>query len=126
MITEQTIRDAEAIADELRQRGEPGRAQTIDTIVEAVRTGNGANGASAAPEPVAEDTERVGQLYGVSGQTLKQWVEEGRYTRYQVGRLPIRRETVEEYVRRAGPSLDLEEVSNEEAAQLVAEERGWA
>ncbi len=129
MITEQTIRDAEAIADELRQRGDAQRAQTIDTIVEAVRTGNGANGAngaSAAPEPVAEDTERVGQLYGVSGQTLKQWVEEGRYTRYQVGRLPIRRETVEEYVRRAGPSLDLEEVSNEEAAQLVAEERGWA
>jgi len=72
MITEQTIRDTEAIADELRQRGEPGRAQTIDTIVEAVRNGNGA---TSTPEPVAEDTERVGQLYGVSGQTLKQWVE---------------------------------------------------
>ncbi len=126
MVTAQTIKVALAAADELRQRGEIERAQAIDTIVEAVRTANGANGASVAPEPVAEDMERVGQLYGVSGQTLKQWVEEGRYTRYQVGRLPIRRETVEEYVRRAGPSLDLEEVSDEEAAQLVAEGReGW-
>jgi len=120
MITEQTIRDAEAIADELRQRGEPGRAQTIDTIVEAVRNGNGA---TSTPEPVAEDTERVGQLYGVSGQTLKQWVEEGRYTSYQVGRLPIRRETVEEYVRRSGSSLELEDFTPEEAARLVAEGR---
>ncbi len=120
MITEQTIRDTEAIADELRQRGEPGRAQTIDTIVEAVRNGNGA---TSTPEPVAEDTERVGQLYGVSGQTLKQWVEEGRYTSYQVGRLPIRRETVEEYVRRSGSSLELEDFTPEEAARLVAEGR---
>ncbi len=66
MITEQTNRDAEAIADELRQRGDAQRAQAIDTIVDAVRTGNGANGASAAPEPVAEDTERVGDLFSVS------------------------------------------------------------
>jgi len=123
MITEQTIKEAEAIADELRQRGEPGRAQTIDTIVEAVRTGNGANGASAAPEPVAEDTERVGDLYGVSGPTLKKWVEEGRYTSYRVGNFSVPRESVEEYVRLAGPSLDLEEISDEEAAELVAEGR---
>ena len=123
MITEQTIREAEEIADELRQRGEVGRAQTIETLVEAARNGNGANGAVQTPEPAAEDTERVGQLYGVSGPTLKQWVEEGRYTSYQVGRLPIRRETVEEYVRRSGSSLELEDFTPEEAARLVAEGR---
>ncbi len=124
MITEQTIRDAEAIADELRQRGDAQRAQAIDTIVEAVRTGNGANGASRAPEPVAEDTERVGDLFSVSGPVLKKWVEEGRYTSYRVGRFSIPRELVEEYVRRSGSSLDLEDFTPEEAAQLVAEGRG--
>lgn len=126
MVTEQTIRDAQAAADDLRQRGEAARALAIETIVEAVRNGNGGNGASPTTAPAAQDTERVGQLYGVTGPTLKKWVEEGRYTSYQVGRLPIRRETVEEYVRRSGPSLDLEEVLDEEAARLVAEERGWA
>jgi len=123
VITEQIIREAEAIADELRQRGEAERARAIDIIVEAVRNGNSA---PPATEPAAtEDIEGVGQLYGVSGQTLKKWVEEGRYTSYQAGRLPIRRTTVEGYVRRGGPSLELEEVSDEEAARLVAEERGW-
>lgn len=123
MITEQTIRDAEEIADELRQRGESGRARTIETLVEAAR--NGANGASQAPETAAEDTERVGDLFSVSGPTLKQWVEEGRYTSYRVGKFSIPRELVEEYVRRSGPSLDLEDFTREEAARLVAEGRGW-
>ena len=129
MVTAQTIKVALAAADELRQRGEIERAQAIDTIVDAVRTANGANGAngaSAAPEPVAEDTERIGDLYGVPGPTLKKWVEEGRYTSYRVGKFSVPRESVEEYVRLAGPSLDLEEISDEEAAELVAEERGWA
>jgi excisionase family DNA binding protein len=126
MITEQTIREAEEIANELRQRGEVGRAQTIETLVEAARTGNGANGASQAPEPVAEDTEQVGDLFSVSGPTLKKWVEEGRYASYRVGKFSIPRELVEEYVRRSGPSLDLEDFTPEEAARLVAEGRGWA
>ncbi len=124
MVTEQTIKDAQAVADELRQRGEAERAQAIDVIVEAVRNGNG--GASPAAGPTAEASERVGDLFSVSGPTLKKWVEEGRYTSYRVGKFSIPRELVEEYVRRAGPSLDLEEVSDEEAARLVAEERGWA
>ncbi len=123
MVTAQTIKVALAAADELRQRGEIERAQAINTIVEAVRTGNGA---SSAPEPATEDTERVGDLYGVPGPTLKKWVEEGRYTSYRVGKFSVPRESVEEYVRLAGPSLDLEEISDEEAAELVAEERGWA
>ncbi len=120
MITEQTIRDAEAIADELRQRGEPKRAQTIETLVEAAR-----NGTSSTTEPVAEDTEQVGDLFSVSGPTLKKWVEEGRYTSYRVGKFRIPRELVEEYVRRSGSSLDLEDFTPEEAARLVAEGRGW-
>ncbi len=107
MVTAQTIKVALAVADELRQRGEIDRAQAIDTIVEAVRTGNGA---SLAPEPVAEDTERIGDLYGVPGPTLKKWVEEGRYTSYRVGKFSVPRESVEEYVRLAGPSLDLDMV----------------
>jgi hypothetical protein len=123
MITEQTIKDAEAIADELRQRGEPGRARAIDTIVEAVRNGHG-NGTSSTTEPVAEDTERVGDLFSVSGPVLKKWVEEGRYTSYRVGNFSIPRELVEEYVRRSGSSLELEDFTPEEAARLVAEGRG--
>lgn len=70
--------------------------------------------------------ERSLDLSGLNGQALKKLVQEGGYTSYRVGKLPILRETVEEYIRRAGPSLDLEEVSDEEAAQLVAEDRSLA
>lgn len=56
MITEQIIREAEAIADELRQRGEAERARAIDIIVEAVRNGNSA---PPATEPAAPRISRA-------------------------------------------------------------------
>jgi len=125
MITERTIREAKAAADDYRQRGETERAQAIETLVEAARNSNSdGNGVPPMAEPVAGDTERVGDLFSVSGPTLKKWVEEGRYMSYRVGKFSIPRELVEEYVRRSGSSLELEDFTPEEAARLVAEGRG--
>ena len=69
-------------------------------------------------------TTQTGNVLGVSGQTIKNWVREGRFTGYRVGsRIMIPKEVVEEYVRRAGPSLELEDLSDEESARLVTEGR---
>lgn len=67
----------------------------------------------------------AGNLVGVSGQTIKNWVRQGRLAGYRVGgRIMIPKDTVADYVRRARRSLDLEEVADEMAARLVAEGRG--
>lgn len=65
----------------------------------------------------------AGNLIGATGCTIKQWVSSG-IPAYRVGdRISIPRETVEEYVRRARTSLDLDELSDEEATALVREGR---
>ncbi len=67
----------------------------------------------------------VGDLVGVTGQTIKNWVKEGRMKAYRIGsRIMVPREVVEEYVRSAGESLDLDDCSPEEAVRLVDEVRG--
>lgn len=67
----------------------------------------------------------IGNLVGVTGQTIKNWVKEGRMEAYRIGnRIMVPREVVEEYVRSAGESLDLDDCSPEEAARLVDEARG--
>lgn len=117
MITERTIKTAEATAQELRERGEPDRAEAIEALVEAVRE-------DALPSLDLLTTTQTGNVLGVTGQTIKNWVREGRFTGYRVGsRIMIPKEVVEEYVRRAGPSLELEDLSDEESARLVTEGR---
>jgi len=112
-ITEQTIREARSAVEELRQRGESERARAIEAFIDAVREGT-----SPRPAP-----EQIGDLVGVDGRTLRQWVQEGRYQAYRAGTLIVSSDTVEDYVRRAGPSLDLEVISDDDAARLVAEGR---
>jgi hypothetical protein len=118
VISEQTIDVAKSAAAELRERGEQERAQAIEALIDAVRE-------SMAPrrDQPATETEQVGDLVGATGPMLKKWVQEGRFSAYRAGKFVIPKELVEEYVRRAGPSLDLEEIPDEEAARLVAEGR---
>ncbi len=117
MITQQTIKEAEIAADELRQRGESERARAIEALIDAVRD-------EAIPRLDLLTTTQTGNLLGVSGQTIKNWVREGRFTGYRVGsRIMIPRSVVEKYVRIAGPSLELKEIDADEAARLVAEGR---
>ena len=66
----------------------------------------------------------AGELFGATGQTIKNWVRDGQLQDYRIGGLVlISRETVADYVARASTSLDLEDFSDEEAAALVAEGR---
>jgi hypothetical protein len=117
MALDQAIQVAQATAEELRRRGEEEQAKAIEELVHAVR--EDLPGTAKAPAP-----GHVADVLGASGQMLKSWVEEGRVTDFTVGgRLTIPKEIVEEYVRRAGASLDLEDFSDEEAAALVAEGR---
>jgi hypothetical protein len=116
MITEETIKTAEAMAAELRQQGALEQAQAIEGIIAAVRQ----SPADGAALPLLDE---MPNMVGVTGQIIKDWVHEGRYTGYRAGTLPIRGQTVQEYVRRAGPSLELEDLSDVEAARLVTEER---
>lgn len=108
MVTEQTLAIARETVAELRRRGQSARADAV--------AGQQAAG-----------TGETADLFGVDGPTLKRWVAEGRCAGYRVGELlTVPREIVEEYVRRAASSLDLEDVSDEEAARVVEEGRRQA
>lgn len=117
MIADETLDLARMTAAELRQRGEERRAEAIEALVEAARE---------EPIPALDflTTTRAGELLGVTGQTIKNWVREGQLAGYRIGgRVVIPRQAVEAYVRRARGSLDLEDFSDEEAAELVADGR---
>lgn len=117
MITEQTIKEARTAVEELRQRGESARAQAIEALIDAVHE-------DVVPALDLLTTTQTGNVLGVSGQTIKNWVRDGRFTGYRVGsRIMIPKAAVEEYVRRAAASLELEDYAPEDAARLVAEGR---
>ena len=117
MITQETLDVAKKTAHDLRLRGEQEQAQAIEALLDVARD-------EAVPSLDLLTSRQAGDLIGVSGQTIKNWVRRGRIAGYRVGgRIMIPRESVGDYVRRARTSLDLEEVSDEDAAQLVAEGR---
>lgn len=117
MITEETLDTAKAVANELRQQGRDGPARAVEALVAAARD-------EALPKLDLLTTTEAGQLFGVTAQTIKNWVRDRRISGYRVGgRIMVPRAAVLEYVRQAGASLDLEELSNEEAAAVVAEGR---
>ena len=63
-------------------------------------------------------------LLGASGQAIREWVRDRQMTWYRVGgRIVVPRETVAEYVGRAGGWLDLDDIPPDEAARLLAEGR---
>jgi excisionase family DNA binding protein len=115
MVTEQTLASARDTAAELRRHGETERAEAIEALIEAA-----SGDVTPAPDQAGPE---IADLLGVDGPTLRTWVQEGRFAGYRAGNLMIPREVVEEYVRRARTSLDLEVISDEEAARLVAEGR---
>lgn len=117
MLTEATRTRAERLAAELRERGEDQPAEVIEALLRE---------AQDAPKQRLDllTSTGAGELLGVTGQTIKNWVREGRLEAYRIGgRVMVPREAVADYVARARTSLDLEEVPDEEAAGLVAEGR---
>lgn len=144
---------AEQLVEQLRSDGDMVRADAVAALVRAATRGRSEFGGSSAtgtaprlggqertagrPAGVGKPRRRdrpllgdlltstqAGDLIGVSGQTIKRWVKEGRFQAYRIGaRVMVPREVVEEYVRLARPSLDLDDVSGEEAARLVREVR---
>lgn len=93
------------------------RAAAIDALVNASRD-------DALPSLDLLTSSEAGDVLGVTGQTIKNWVRQGRLGGYRVGsRIMVPKDGVTDYVRRASGSLDLDEVSDEEAADLVAEGR---
>ena len=117
MISEETLQIARRTAEELRQRGGDERAQAIEALVDAAQQ-------DTLPSLDLLTTTEAGNVLGVSGQTIKNWVRQGQLQGYQVGsRIMVPKETVAEYVRRARGSLELDVISDEDAASLVDEGR---
>jgi excisionase family DNA binding protein len=117
MITEQTLTTAKRTAATLRERGEVEGAAAVEALVEAARD-------DAVPALDLLTSSQAGELLGVTGQTIKNWVRAGHLTGYRVGgRIMVPKEAVAAYVQHTRQSLDLEELSDEEAARLVAEGR---
>ena len=115
MISRETLQIAKRTAEELRQRGEHERAEAVEALLEAARE-------EAVPSLDLLTSTQAGDLLGVTGQTIKNWVRQGRLGGYRVGgRIMIPKEVITEYVRRARGSLNLEEISDSEAARLVTE-----
>lgn len=117
MVSQETLQSARRAARELHQRGEHEEAQAIEALVEAARE-------DALPSLDLLTSTEAGQLLGVSGQTIKNWVRQGQLQGYRVGgRIMIPKDVVADYVQRARRSLELDVLSDEEAADLVEEGR---
>ena len=117
MITRTTLTVAEEAADSLRRRGETEQAEAIEALLAVARE-------EAIPSLDLLTSTQAGNVLGVTGQTIKNWVREGRLAGYRIGgRIMVPKEVVAEYVARARSSLDLDDIPPEEAAQLVAEGR---
>ncbi len=78
MITEQTIKEARTAVEELRRRGESDRAEAIEALIDAVRD-------DVVPALDLLTTTQTGNLLGVSGQTIKNWVRGGTLHRVSRG-----------------------------------------
>lgn len=117
MVNQETLDVAKRTAEQLRERGEQQQAQAIEALLEVARE-------EALPTLDLLTSTQAGNLLGVSGQTVKNWVRQGRIAAYRVGgRIMVPKEAVAAYVRRARTSLDLDTVSDDEAAQLAADSR---
>jgi excisionase family DNA binding protein len=118
LVSRDTVRIAEETVEQLRLRGENEQARAIQDLIEATRD-------ESPPSLDLLTSTQAGELLGVSGQTIKNWVRRGHIPAFRVGgRIMVPKDAVVEYVRRAKTSLDLEDVSDDEAARIVAEGRG--
>lgn len=116
MISEHEVAAAKRAADKLRQEGDAEAAEAVDALLRA----------ASSPIPPLDyyTTTEAGNLLRVTGQTIKNWVSQGHLPGYRIGgRIVVPKAALEEYVRRAGTSLDLDDLSDDEAASVVAEGR---
>lgn len=119
MISDETLQTARRTAEELRERGEYEQAQAIEALVQATQE-------DALPTLDLLSTTDAGNVLGVSGQTIKNWVRQGNLRGYRIGgRIMVPRDALAEYIRRARQSVDLDVTSDQDAAKLVEEGR-WS
>ena len=123
MVPQETVEKARNAVEELRRRGGTGQAEVIEAILaDNDELRNKFQGEQQISVRGAGD--EAGDLKGATGQQIEEWVREGRYSSYRVGgNLVVPREIMEEYVRVAGTALELDDLSPEEAARVVAEGR---
>lgn len=115
MITEETLQVARRTAADLHRRGEHDSARAVEALVEVVCD-------KAIPSLDLLTTTQAGRVLGVTGQTIKNWVQEGHLAGVRVGgRIMVARDAVAGYVRRARQSLDLDVISDA-TARLVEPE----
>jgi len=109
---------AQAAIAQLRRRGDSSTADILEELLQVPSE------RETIPALDMLTTAETGDLIGVTGQTIKNWVKAGTFPGYRVGnRIMISRAVVEGYVRCARTSLDIEELSDEEAAELIREGR---
>ncbi len=116
MISRNTLDTAKETARRLRYEGEDGQARAIEALIRAA--------GEELPSLDLLTSTQAGGLLGVTGQTIKNWVRQGTLSGYRVGgRIMVPRDAIEEYVRRAGGSLHLKELSDDEGGEMTAEGR---
>lgn len=117
MVTQRALDVARQTAEELRERGADEQAAAIETLLAVARE-------DAVPTLDLLTSNQAGELFGVTGQTIKNWVKQGQLEGYRVGgRIMVPKDALIKYVQRARTSLELPDLSDEEAASLVAEGR---
>jgi excisionase family DNA binding protein len=117
MPVDEAIARARGIAGDLRRRGELDGADAIEALIRTVGSGE-------QPRKRLLTSTQAGQRLGVTGQTVKNWVKSRQLAGVRMGgRVLVPDAAVDEYLRRAGASLDLEDLADAEAAALVAEDR---
>lgn len=109
---------AQAAIAQLRRRGDSSTADILEELLQVPSE------RETIPALDMLTTAETGDLIGVTGQTIKNWVKAGTFPGYRVGnRIMISRAVVEEYVHRARTSLDVEDLSDGAAAALIREGR---
>src|ERR1700681_2622241 len=115
MIEERTLTEAREAAERLEQLGDKRGAEAIESLLAAVKK-------AEVPSLDYYTAPEAGNILGGSGQTIKNWVNRGRLRGYRIGsRIVVPTKAVEEYIHRAGSSLDLEDLTADEAASIVSQ-----
>lgn len=120
MITQRTLTQARTVARDLAAAGQVDQARAIEALIAEIAD-------ASLPNLDLLTAPQAGELLGVTGQTIKNWVRAALLPGYRIGgRIMVSREAIETYVRRARTSLALEELADDEIARLVDEDRASA
>lgn len=117
MITRQVLTQARAAARDLAAAGKVEEARAVEALINEV-------GDASLPDLNLLTAPEAGELLGVTGQTIKNWVRASQLPGYRIGgRIMVSREAIEAYVRQARTSLDLDDVPDDEIVHLINEDR---